>query len=55
LHYLQQKSNAHYDELAEQTGNATAIIKLYIQDLTKRGFIERLESHKTRYWKIMQQ
>ncbi|QBN19420.1 Fic family protein [Flavobacterium nackdongense] len=53
LQQLQQKSNANYAELAANVGCSVATIKRHIQELKKLGFIERIGSDKTGYWKIV--
>lgn len=53
LQQLQQKSNSNYAELAAKVGCSAATIKRHIQELKKLGFIERVGSDKTGYWKIV--
>lgn len=53
LQQLQQKPNANYTELAENTGYSKATIKRHIQELKRLGLIQRIGSDKTGYWKII--
>lgn len=40
-------------ELAEKTGISLRIIKRNIDVLKEKGYIERIETRKTGYWKVL--
>ena len=48
------KINPHinYDKLVEKTGRSRATIKRMIKRLKQEGFISRIGSDKTGYWKV---
>jgi ATP-dependent DNA helicase RecG len=48
------KVNPHisYDKLVEKTGRSRATIKRMIKRLKQEGYIVRIGSDKTGYWKI---
>ncbi len=50
--HLKQNPHSNYSVLSEKTGYSTATIKRHIQELKRMGFIERIGSDKTGYWKI---
>lgn len=52
LHGLKQNPNATYNDLANTTGYSTSTIKRTIQDLKRKGVIERIGSDKKGFWKI---
>lgn len=54
LNHLKQNPKANYIELAENIGCSTATIKRHIQELKKKGLIERIGSDKTGYWRLVE-
>jgi hypothetical protein len=54
LHCIKQNPKAKYIEIANETGYSVSTIKRHIQELKKRGLLERIGSEKTGYWKIIE-
>ncbi len=54
LHFIKQNPKAKYIEIANETGYSVSTIKRHIQELKKRGLLERIGSDKTGYWKIIE-
>jgi len=54
LHCIKQNPKAKYIEIANETGYSVSTIKRHIQELKKRGLLERIGSDKTGYWKIIE-
>ena len=52
LQHLKQNPKSTYRELADKTGYSTATIKRHIQELKRKGIIERVGSDKTGFWKF---
>ena len=53
LSELENKNNITQKELAEKTGIPLRTIKRNIDTLKEKGYIERVGSKKTGYWKIL--
>ena len=49
---LNENGNLTREELAERTGLSLGGIKKIINSLRENGFIERVGSNKTGYWKV---
>lgn len=52
LDLLKQNPNLSYDKLVEITGRSRATIKRMLKRLKQEGYISRVGSDKTGYWKI---
>lgn len=52
LELIKAAPNISYDKLVEKTGRSRATIKRMIKRLKQEGYISRVVSDKTGYWKV---
>lgn len=53
LNELKNDKNITQKELVEKTGMSLRTIKRNIKELKEKGYIERIGSKKTGYWKVI--
>jgi Fic family protein len=54
LGFIKANPSINYDNLVEQTGRSRATIKRMVKRLKEEGYISRIGSDKSGYWKINQ-